>query len=112
MTKAVGLRTEAGLRFAEDGVATPAEIPKADGLAREARRKCRFPVPVTLLAFDEPATDENDAVAVFQFEAARLGSCQTDHGRKQRQQGHRRTPAVRRDGEEAGISVVPDLVGD
>src|SRR5260370_1775510 len=59
---------EASAGFAPDGVAAPAEIAKRDVLVRVGGGQGGFPVAVALLALDQCAADQNDAVAVLEFE--------------------------------------------
>src|SRR4051794_38448399 len=62
------LRAETGTGFAPDGVTAPAEIAEGEARVAEAEDEGGFEVAGRLIAFDEGAAEEDDAVAVGGFE--------------------------------------------
>jgi hypothetical protein len=77
VTEAVGGATEAGAGVAEDGVAGPAEVAERHLLVRGPGGQGHLPPTVTLLALDERAAEQDDAVAVLQRERS-VGQGQGD----------------------------------
>src|SRR5262249_39075674 len=69
----VGCGAEASAGLAPDGVAAPAQVAEGDVLVRVGGGQGGFPVTVALLALDQRAADEHDAVAVLEFELGRRG---------------------------------------
>ncbi len=62
---------EAGAGVAEHGIAAPAEIAEDDRLIGIPARQRGLPVAVALLAFDECATDQHDAISLDEPERIR-----------------------------------------